>query len=100
MLILAVDDDVDSARMLSQLFKRSGWETVVLIDSMEVLPYLMQKKPEIMIIDVHMPQMDGITLLRAIRSHSEHRNILVLMPFSARSASDDSRQQVFRSRLS
>ena len=65
--VLVVDDDRDNAEVLSGLLSRMGHETIALFHATSVLEAVPSFKPEIMMIDLAMPAIDGYELARRLR---------------------------------
>lgn len=66
--ILIVDDDPDTCQLLKMLFSRRGYQPVVVDSGQGALDYLEQRKPDLLILDILMPDMDGwVTYERARR---------------------------------
>lgn len=74
--ILVVDDDKEIARAISLLLEKEGYETVTAYDGMQALEIAMEKEIHLMILDIMMPVMDGISALMKLR---ETKNIPVLI---------------------
>jgi CheY-like chemotaxis protein len=80
--ILIVDDARDSAEMLAWLFRRTGYDTRVAGDGLEALGELKAGPVDVVILDLNMPQMDGLGFLRALRSSPEPAPPVVLLTAS------------------
>lgn len=77
--VLIVDDDTFSLRLLEKYLKMSGYEVLNAADGREALQLVLEHAPPILITDWTMPEMDGIELCRALRSHEGVRFIYVVM---------------------
>ncbi|MBO3461681.1 MAG: response regulator [Aetokthonos hydrillicola CCALA 1050] len=66
--VLAVDDDPDTLYLLEFLLSDYGAEVVTVTSAGEALKKLLQSKPDILIIDIAMPEKDGYWLIREIRN--------------------------------
>jgi putative two-component system response regulator len=64
--VLVVDDDAFSARLLSSVLERSGHDVVVAGDSSDAIRLCLRSEPDLVILDLHMPDPDGFELLRAL----------------------------------
>jgi CheY-like chemotaxis protein/two-component sensor histidine kinase len=69
--IMIVDDNVDAAQMLAMYLAAVGHQTVVEHDSREVLARVRTEAPDVFLLDIGMPEIDGNTLARQIRSWPE-----------------------------
>jgi PAS domain S-box-containing protein len=66
--ILAVDDSVPSARLLQTQLKRAGYEVIVAHDGEQALMEVERSLPDLIILDVMMPGLDGFTVCERIKS--------------------------------
>lgn len=75
-VILAVDDDIHTLELISIYLSQSGYRVIKAVNGTEGLHMLERQLPDLAIIDVMMPVMDGLQLTRLIR---EQYNIPVLL---------------------
>lgn len=75
-VILAVDDDIHTLELISIYLSQSGYRVIKAVNGTEGLHILERQLPDLAIIDVMMPVMDGLQLTRLIR---EQYNIPVLL---------------------
>jgi len=78
-MILIVDDQKETGSSLERLLRSSGHESVSVTGGAEALAMLHLRKPALMILDVNMPEMDGLTVLQTIREDDELKNVRVAM---------------------
>ena len=91
MKTLVIADDVDvSRKLLSILLSRHGYRVMDATDGNEALGLIRSEHPELAIVDLFMPAMDGFELVRAIRSDSEIAGTPVIF-FSSTYAAEDVR---------
>ena len=64
--ILLVDDDPDMRGALTMIFESQGYQVVSARDGMEGLVSLKAEKPDLMILDLLMPKMDGFAVLKEL----------------------------------
>ena len=76
--ILAVDDDVIILTRISSIL-RNDYDVVTVNSGVRALRYLELEKPDLILLDVHMMQQDGIETLRKIRGTEECKDIPVIM---------------------
>jgi CheY-like chemotaxis protein len=81
-MILIVDDHDDTRYILVRLLKATGYDAIGVSDGNQALTFLQTHKPTLIILDCHMPCLDGFGVLRAVRAHAELAHTPVLM-FSA-----------------
>ncbi|MEX1055538.1 MAG: response regulator transcription factor [Rhodothermales bacterium] len=86
--ILIVDDEVDLVEMLVYNFQKEGFETLAAHDGKRGLEEARTKDPDMIILDVMMPGMNGIDVCRAIRQDAELRRKPVIM-LTARTEDED-----------
>jgi two-component system KDP operon response regulator KdpE len=71
MRILVVDDERQITRVLRTSLQSSGYEVTVAHNGLEALESMPQSRPDLIISDLAMPEMDGLELTRAVRRSSE-----------------------------
>src|ERR1700689_1799502 len=75
--ILVVEDDVDIWRSLQILLQRAGYELLWAGDGPDGLRSIREDRPDLVILDVGLPRLDGGAVLERIRDHSEIPVILL-----------------------
>jgi two-component system chemotaxis response regulator CheY len=65
--ILVVDDDMTLIKVIQPLLSTHGFDVAVATDGEEGIKYLMKNKPDLILLDVHMPRMNGYTFLLEIK---------------------------------
>jgi CheY-like chemotaxis protein len=73
MRVLAVDDDEDTLEMLSLFLRRAGAEIVVASSAAAALEARERFRPDVLVADIGMPEVDGYELLRRVRSLGAER---------------------------
>ena len=76
--ILVVDDNVNSITTLTDLFEEDGYTVVVAADGEEALKKAQEEKPDIILLDIRLPGMDGYDVCRQIKE-IKGSNIKVIM---------------------
>ena len=69
--ILVVDDNVDAATMLAMLLEASGHEVLVEHGSRQALERARQEKPQVCLLDIGLPEIDGNELAQRLRAQAE-----------------------------
>ena len=64
---LVVDDEADILRLIEIKLKKAGFEVMTARDGQEGLEKALVEKPDIMLVDVMMPRMDGYTVVSEVR---------------------------------
>ena len=82
-IILVVDDDVKILRFLRTSLKLSGFEVITASSGEEALEFCKSEKPDVMLLDILMPGMDGFEVLRRLRSFSDLPVIVISAHASA-----------------
>jgi DNA-binding response OmpR family regulator len=77
-LVLVVDDERDVAETIERSLGRAGYETLVAYRGADALALLRQRRPGIVVLDIVMPGMSGIEVLRYMRAESDLSRIPVL----------------------
>ncbi|HNB51973.1 MAG TPA: response regulator [Anaerolineales bacterium] len=86
--ILIVDDDRDTLRLVGLLLQRKGYEIIAAERGSQGLEKVFQETPDLILLDVMMPDMDGFEVLRQVRGNAKTSNIPVIM-FTAKTQVDD-----------
>jgi len=91
--ILAVDDSLTMREMLRQTLTEAGFHVVLAEDGLDALRCLADAKPDLILTDLNMPNMDGFGLIDAVRNGDLHARvpILVLTTESAATLKDRAR---------
>lgn len=77
--ILTVDDTASMRQMISFTLNSVGHEVIQASDGKEALKVLVGKKIDLVIADVNMPNMDGITLVKSLRALADYKFTPILM---------------------
>jgi two-component system, OmpR family, alkaline phosphatase synthesis response regulator PhoP len=77
--ILAVDDEKHIVRLVQVNLERQGYEVVTAFDGKEALQKVEEERPDLVVLDVMMPYMDGFEVLQNLRRNPSTREIPVIM---------------------
>ena len=77
--ILVLEDEPDTAEMIAEMMRISGYRVVKYDSSTTALDHLKQERPTVVIMDVMMPDLSGLEFLRRIRLESEFRTLPVIV---------------------
>ena len=75
--VLIVEDEPQLARLLDDYLKRSGFQTTVLYDGSHVVNHVRLTPPDLVLLDVMLPGIDGMTVCRELRGFSHVPVIMV-----------------------
>jgi len=89
--ILTVDDTASMRQMVSYTLTDAGYEVEQAADGQEALDICQKKKFDLVIADINMPVMDGITLVKKLREISDYKFTPILMLTTE--SQDDKRQE-------
>jgi DNA-binding response OmpR family regulator len=77
-LVLVADDDPDILSLVSLRLEKAGYEVVSANDGREAYDAVQERRPDAAILDVRMPEMDGLELIRSIRADEQSKDMLVI----------------------
>jgi CheY-like chemotaxis protein len=77
--IMLAEDDPTMLRLLNTLLNLEGFETASLKPEEDVLDAMARELPDALLLDVHLPQGNGLDFLRQIRADSRFDGLVVLM---------------------
>ena len=77
--VLIVEDDVYISEMYKIKFESENYETIIINDGTKIIEIIEHKTPDIILLDIVMPVMDGFDVLKMIKSNEKYRKIPVIM---------------------
>jgi len=77
--ILAVDDEGDFLFMITMLLKANGYEVITACDGREGLTKAKNERPDLIILDVMMPEIDGFEVCKLLKSDEQYSGILIII---------------------
>ena len=86
--ILIVDDDADTVKFISMILSRLGYEVVAALNGEQALELAREEVPDLIVLDVMMPGLDGYEVARLLRQEPETATTPILM-FTAKAQVDD-----------
>ena len=88
MKILVVDDDQTVLAVIADMIRtmRPDWEAHYVSDSAEALNHLITRHYDLVLSDLHMPNLDGISMIRQAKDHLPHTPIIFLTGYKDRYA--------------
>ena len=76
--ILVIDDDLMNCELIQSVFTRHGYQVLSATSGIEGLTLFRQQGPRVTILDLRMPEMDGLTVLKEIRAYDPHAPVIIL----------------------
>ncbi len=80
--ILVVDDEPDFLELLKVRLEASGYDVVSASDGKDALDKVRDEKPDAVLLDILMPQMDGLEVLKKIRNDNKNLPVFIITAFS------------------
>ena len=77
--ILVVDDDHDTLRLVGMMLERQGYQILAADSGQQALDMIRDEKPDLVILDIMMPETDGLEILQHLRSDKETQNICIIL---------------------
>jgi twitching motility two-component system response regulator PilH len=77
--ILVVEDSAPQREMISELLRKSGLAVTVATDGVEAIEQIQAHKPDLVVLDIVMPRMNGFEVCRKIKSDPLTQNVPVVL---------------------
>lgn len=77
--ILVVDDEKHIVRLVEVNLQRAGYDVVTAYDGVQALEMVKQERPDMLVLDVMMPRMNGFEVLKQLKANPETQEIPVIM---------------------
>jgi DNA-binding response OmpR family regulator len=77
--VLLVDDDQATAWIIARTLRQSGYEVTIACDGADGLDCAIQRRPDVIVTDVTMPRLDGISMIRSIRQVDSLRQVPIIV---------------------
>ncbi len=76
--ILVAEDDLASRELIREILEARGYEVVEVGDGQEAVQKIAEKKPDLVLLDIQMPLLDGFGVLRQLRQDSRFASLPVV----------------------
>ena len=86
--VMIIEDEADAAELFSEMMRVNGFRVIKMFSSAPAIPIIAQEKPDVILLDVMMPDISGLEVLRYIRREPELAGIPVII-LSAKSMPGD-----------
>jgi len=87
-LVLIADDDEDILALVRATIERSGHEVMAVADGAAALSAMAERRPDLAVLDIAMPELDGLEVLRRLRADDEMRDLPVILLTAQAQAAD------------
>ncbi len=78
-LVMIVDDSLTVRKITSRLLQREGFDVVTAKDGIDALQVLGEQTPDVILLDIEMPRMDGFEFTRTIKADAKHQHVPIIM---------------------
>ena len=89
--VLVVDDNPENLKLILVILAASGYELTTASDANEALRLLNERKPDLILLDLQLPGMDGLELTRLLKSRPETRSIPIVAVTAYAMKGDDAK---------
>lgn len=86
--ILVVDDVPDNVKLLAYDLEDEGYDVITAYNGYQALTSIEKHKPDLILLDIMMPDLDGLEVCRRLKKNPEHRNIPIIL-ISAKGSDED-----------
>jgi DNA-binding response OmpR family regulator len=77
--VLVVDDEPTIGEVVCRYLERAGYETRVALDGLEAVETAAEQRPDLIVLDVMLPGLDGLEAMRRIRANGGRRTAIILL---------------------
>jgi CheY-like chemotaxis protein len=77
-LILVVDDSPIQCKLYSSLLKSNGYQVITGSNGRQAIDLALEHRPDLILMDITMPEMDGIAATRELRTHPDMQHIPII----------------------
>jgi len=77
--VIVIEDDLDAAEMFAEMMRVSGYQVIKTYSSTPAISLIKNEKPDVIILDIMMPDVSGLEVLRFIRREPELANTPVVI---------------------
>ncbi|AMB84059.1 hybrid sensor histidine kinase/response regulator [Pseudomonas agarici] len=78
-LVMVVDDSVTVRKVTSRLLERNGMNVITAKDGVDALTLLQEHTPDLMLLDIEMPRLDGFEVATQVRNHPRLKDLPIIM---------------------
>jgi two-component system response regulator ResD len=77
--VLVVDDEPTIGEVVCRYLQRAGYETHVAVDGVEAVEAAAEREPDLVVLDLMLPGLDGLEAMRRIRANGKRRTAIILL---------------------
>ncbi len=92
--VLVVDDEFHITHAVSGLLKSNGRACIAINESGKVMEIIDEQNPRVVLLDVNMPDRDGIEICRSIRAEARYDDLIIIMMTAL--GSDEDKERGFK----
>lgn len=86
--VMIIEDEPDAAELFAEMMRVNGFRVIKMFSSAPAIPIISQEKPDVILLDIMMPDISGLEVLRYMRREPDLANIPVIV-VSAKSMPGD-----------
>jgi DNA-binding response OmpR family regulator len=86
--VMIIEDETDAAELFAEMMRVNGFRVIKMFSSAPAIPIIVQEKPDLILLDIMMPDISGLEVLRYMRREPELAHIPVIV-VSAKSMPSD-----------
>jgi signal transduction histidine kinase/DNA-binding response OmpR family regulator len=90
--VLVIDDEALSRALIRSMLEKEGWVVSEASNGIEALESMKRERPQLICLDLMMPEMDGFAFAAEVRNHPEWRSIPIVVVTSQELTNDDRRR--------
>lgn len=90
--VLVVDDELDTLNLLKMLLEVTGFDPIATLNSVEAIALAELEKPDVILLDIMMPKLDGFALCKMMRQHPSLKVLPIIFVTAYESLDLDQRQ--------
>ena len=88
-MLLVVDDELEIAKLVARIFEKRGYRVNTAMDGAEALASVAKDRPDLLILDLNLPKIDGWEVCRRLKSDPATKAIPIIMLTAAHANVDD-----------
>jgi chemosensory pili system protein ChpA (sensor histidine kinase/response regulator) len=78
-LVMVVDDSITMRKVTSRILERNNYEVIVARDGLEAIEKMAEQVPDLVLLDIEMPRMDGYEVAQNMKADTRLQNVPIMM---------------------